>query len=147
MNGIKRALPARPNSLCEWVAELGSKCLKIDIIKRYLTAVRSLYVDLGYNIDSFHNIRLERIIRRFCCLYNEPDKRERKPITRDILLPLLRRLDTSALYGATMHAAFSLAFAGLLRIEKITWSDSDIPKFIEWHPTRRSIRLSTITWC
>ena len=136
MNGIKRALPAMPNSLCEWVAELGSKCLKMDTIIRYLTAVRSLHVDLGYSTDSFHDVRLERIIRGIRRLCSEPDKRERKPITRDILPRLLRRLDTSALYGATMHAAFSLAFAGLLRIGEITWSDSDIPDSMEWHPTR-----------
>src|SRR5271154_2497859 len=54
------------------------------------------------------------------------------------LLSLALILLRSTEYGATIHAAFSLAFAGFLRIGKFTSSQSDLnnPEFDRWHIAR-----------
>jgi hypothetical protein len=46
------------------------------------------------------------------------------PITRDLLLRILARLDTNTPEGATHHAAFCTAFAGFLRVGEFTWTST-----------------------
>lgn len=74
-------------------------------------------------------------------IYGEEDTRERRPITRDILLKLISRFDQTTLEGANLHAAFCLTFAGLLRMGEFTYNkvESD---FSSWNLTRGSVSLS-----
>ena len=84
---------------------------------------------------------LQRIIAGLRRLYGEGDTRERRPITRDILLKLISRFDQTTLEGANLHAAFCLAFAGFLRMGEFTY-DKVENDFGLWNLTRGSVSLS-----
>ena len=90
-----------------------------------------------------HHPALGRIVTVIKKLQGEVGRRGRCPITRPILLRLLARLNKSSLEGATLHAAYSLAFAAFLRIGEFTWSESewDSGDFQQWHVTRGSVLL------
>lgn len=111
---------------------LGTKRLKTRTIKGYITGVRSAHVDMGYDgLDVFHHPQLERMIAGVRRLRGEAGTRERNPMTKDILLHLLPQFDRSTLHGATIQAAFCLAFAGFLRVGEFTYEARDLldPEF------------------
>ncbi len=135
--------PASISNLTSWSASLGDKTVKAKTIKAYLTSLRSHHIDIGYSgteIEAFHHSTLQRIIAGIRKLQGDDQTRERRPITRDLLLLLLRQFDQSTIEGATWHASFCLAFAGFLRMGDFTWSQSDrTSDFKQWHLTRSSV--------
>jgi hypothetical protein len=137
--------PATIESLRSWVSTLGTRGLKAKSIKAYLTGVRSYHVDMGHPDETlriFHSNALQRMINGIKRVHGESGSRERLPIVRPILMQLLETLDSSTLLGATLHSAFTLAFAALLRLGEITWTEGDIgPAFSDWHVTRGSVLL------
>ena len=97
---------------------------------------------MGFDgLEVFHHPLLERILAGIRRLRGEANTRERRPITRDLLLQMLRQFDKNTRFGATMHASFCLAFAGFLRIGEFTWTSSDLldEDFEKWFLTRRSV--------
>ena len=76
-------------------------------------------------------------------LEGDGTKHDWLPITKDILLKLLTRLDTTKELQAIVHAAYCLAFAGFLRIGEFTYSTADLqnPTCGSWCMTRGSINL------
>ena len=137
--------PATVETLTSWSANLGDRNLKSKTIKAYLTGLRSHHIDIGYaggDIEAFHHPTLQRVIAGIRRLQGDDQTRERRPITRDLLLQLLNQFDKSTIQGATWHASFCLAFAGFLRMGEFTWSLSDrTPDFRRWHITRSSVIL------
>lgn len=94
------------------------------------------------NLEAFHHPLLQRVINGIRRLRGEADTKERRPITRDLLLQILRQFDQTTLVGATLHASFCLAFAAFLRVGEFTWSQSELTDdFQRWHITRRSVKL------
>lgn len=114
-------------------------------IKTYLSGLRSALIDFGIeDLSIFHHPSIHRLL--ITCVrrrQGEADKRERLPITRDILLQLLFQLDITLESHATLHAAHCLAFAAFLRIGEFTYSDKDPSDrdFAAWHVTRQSIEF------
>ena len=95
--------------------------LKPKTIKTYITDLRSACVDREYSdLTVFNEPLLQREINGIKRMYDEDETRERKAITRDILLEILQSFDTRTRKGATLHAAFCLAFADFLRIDEFT---------------------------
>ena len=95
------------------------------------------------NLDVFHHPVLDRILTGIKRKNGEAEKRERLPITREILIKLLSRLDQTKEKGANLHAAYCLAFAGFLRAGEFTYTTQDVldSSFDQWHLTRKSIRF------
>ena len=119
---------------------------KTATIKLYFTGLRSYCVNLGLVADltAFEDPRLQRILCGIKIFHaaRETEPRERLPITRDILLCLISRLDQNTHEGATLYVAFCLAFAAFLRIGEFTWSNSDWQSdrgFKQWHITRNLV--------
>ena len=144
MQGVKPAFPATSKVLADWVAHLANKRPKAKTLKAYITGVRSIHVDMGYeDLSPFHSPRLERVIAGLRRMRGEAETRERRPITKDLLLQMLPYFDRETREGSTLHAAFCLAFAGFLRIGEFTHTAKDLedPEFSDWFLTRRSATL------
>lgn len=140
--GYQLMFPASLPAIVSWIGSLGDRRLKPKTIKAYLTGLRSFYVDIGYRDDVFDNPVIKRVINGIRRLRGEGDTMERRPITRDVLIHILSTLSQNTLAGATLHAAYCLAFAGFLRIGEFTWDQGDRgPDFDTFFATRRSVRL------
>ena len=144
MRGIQPAFPATPKVLADWVAHIANKRPKAKTLKAYVTGVRSVHVDMGYeDLSPFHSPLLQRVITGLRRMRGEAETRERRPITKDLLLQMLPYFDRETREGATLHAAFCLAFAGFLRTGKFTYTAKDLsdPEFSQWFLTRQSVTL------
>ena len=120
----KRPFPAQVGGLAAWIGHLGGRRLKPKTIKGYLAGLRSLRLNCTLDtaeLEVYSHPILQRIIAGLQRLYGEGDTRERRPITRDILLKLISRFDQRTFEGANLHAAFCLAFAGFLRMGEFTY--------------------------
>jgi hypothetical protein len=105
------------------VSTLDTRELKAKSIKAYLTEIRSYHVDMRHPDETlriFHSNVLQRMINEIKRVHEKSGSRERLPIVRLILMQLLETLDSSTLLDATLHSAFILAFAALLRLGEIT---------------------------
>lgn len=138
------ALPATIQSLASWAARLGLDRIKTKTIKGYICGLRSAHIDRGYfDYTAFSSPLLLRVIRGIKRRQGDGVLRERKAITRDVLLDVLSTFDVTTRSGATFHAAFCLAFAGFLRAGEFTWDTHDLSdaNFANWFITRSSIKL------
>ncbi|KAA8895811.1 hypothetical protein FN846DRAFT_911355 [Sphaerosporella brunnea] len=110
-SGLDSPFPVTVESLCNWMAYLGNRRrTKSATMKSYLTGLRSYCVDMGMDdLDVFCHPRVQRVIRGIKIFHGarESDRRERLPITRDLLLHILTRLDSNTQEGTTNHAASS----------------------------------------
>ena len=128
------------------MGHLGYKHKSPKTIKGYVAGVSSSLVDLGLDdLDAFHHPLLEQTITGIKRFYGETEKRERLPITRDILIRLILRFDVDDQTDATLHAAYCLPSAAFLKSNEITYSLKDLsdPAFASYHLTRRLIQLET----
>lgn len=137
-------LPATERWLIEWITSLAGR-VKVKTIKLYLCGKKSYHIDLGFPVNSFLDDRLERVIRGIKREHTEPNRRERSPLTRDRLLRILRQLQQPSYRNLTLKAAFTLAFAGFLRVGEFTYQQIELdlgPSFRSWFLTKSSISIS-----
>ena len=82
---------------------------------------------MGFDdLSVFHHPQLQRIIAGSRHLRDEANTKERRPITKDLLLQILSYFDKSTYTGATLYASFCLAFAAFLRVGEFTYSKRDL---------------------
>ena len=90
----KRLFPAQVGGLAAWIGHLGGRRLKPKTIKGYLAGLRYLRMDCIVDmaeLEVYGHPILQRITAGLRRLYGGGDTRERRPITRDILLRLISR--------------------------------------------------------
>jgi integrase len=148
------SFPTTPLWLIEWIVSLAGK-VKSRTLKLYLTGLKSYHVDLGLDTSAFEDTRLERVLRGIKREHPDGQRRERAPLIRPKLIRILQVLSRAryttgacAVEGATLRAAFCLAFAAFLRIGEITYSPQDVqhPRaadFPKWFVTKRSVQIHT----
>ena len=113
-------------------------------MKLYLTGIKSYQLDLRLDCAAFSDLRLERTLQGIKHDHNEPARRTRTPLIRPHLLSMLRYLGRHSYNDTVTRAAFSLAFAGFLRIGEFTYRALDLemgPAFHNWFLTKSSIRF------
>jgi len=113
-------------------------------MKLYLSAIRSYHLDLDINITAFSDLRLELALQDIKQEHKEPDRRNRKQLTRLQLILLRRALDMESYRDIAIRAAFTLAFTGFLRVREFTYRQADLelgPAFRKWFSTKNSIQL------
>ena len=112
--------PAKAIWLIEWLCSL-ARSVKIKTLKLYLGGIKSYQLDLGIDCSAFGDPRLERTIQGIKRDQQEPELRQRSPLTRPYLLRLLTCLPQAVpnYDNIVLHAAFTLAFAGFLRVEEL----------------------------
>ncbi|KAA8895233.1 hypothetical protein FN846DRAFT_912012 [Sphaerosporella brunnea] len=100
-SGLDSPFPVTVGSLCNWMAYLGNRGrTKSATMKSYLNGLRSYCVDMGMggdDLEVFRHPRVQRVIRGIKIFHGakEGDLRERLPITRNLLLRILAKLDTN----------------------------------------------------
>ena len=113
-------------------------------MKLYLAGIKSYQLDLGIECSEFTDPRLERTIQGIKRDHGEPHRRTRTPLTRPYLLQILSRLRVHNYENTVLQAAFTLAFAGFLRVGEFTYKGSDMeigPAFAKWFLTKKSVRI------
>ena len=135
--------PAKATWLIEWLCSLAGT-VKVKTMKLYLTGIKSYQLDLGISCTAFSDPRLERTIQGIKRDHNEPERRMRTPLTRPCLKHIIHHLSPINYNDVATRAAFTLAFAGFLRVGEFTYKESDRelgPAFGKWFITKRSIRI------
>jgi hypothetical protein len=100
--------PALELQLSLWTAKLGELILRMKTIKRYLTSLKSLHIDLELSTGPFGNHRLQRIIRGLNRLHGDQNKKERLPITRGLLIRILSLLEANDPHDSNLYEAFCM---------------------------------------
>jgi len=95
-------------------------------MKLYLCGIKSYQHDLGIECTAFADPRLERTLQGIKRDHQEPQLRERTPLTRPALLVMLNGLTQLNYNDVVLRAAFSLAFAGFLRVGEFTYRRIDL---------------------
>lgn len=144
INTTSQPFPVTLQTLASWIGNLAKRKISSKTIRTYLAGLRSFLVDLGVSdLQIFQHPSIHRMITGLKRREGEVDKRERLPVTRDILLKLLTQLDTKVETHAIIHAAYCLAFAAFLRVGEFTYSARDLRDldFSSWHLTRKSVDI------
>ena len=114
-------------------------------MKLYLTGIKSYQLDLGIDCSAFGDPRLERTIQGIKRDHNEPERRFRTPLIRPHLLSILHHLQAPSYDNIVLRAAFTLAFAGFLRVGEFTYREADTElgnSFPRWFLTNKSIQVA-----
>ncbi len=140
--------PAQRTALGEWIAQrtFGTTAphmgrLKPSTLRGYVAGIRSHHVDLGEPVTVFEDPLIRRLLDGAASL-NPSLTRTRLPITRDILAKIITNKPTTS--DINLDAAFTLAFAGFLRLGEVTYSkqEAQSKSFAATHATRSDISFS-----
>jgi len=115
-------------------------------MKLFLCGIKSYPLDLGIECRAFADPRLERTLQGIKRDHQEPQLGERTPVTRPALLVILNGLTQLNYNDVVLRAAFSLAFAGFLRVGEFTYRRIDLdlgPAFRNWFLTKNSVPIAT----
>lgn len=121
--------PATPTSLGLFITarsygQLNFSRVTANTIQGYLSALRSVHVDRQLNLSPFEDEHVRRLVKGARNLFPQAQKRERFPITKDLLTRLLSA--DVALEGRIdsihLSASFALAFAAFLRMGEFTYT-------------------------
>jgi len=119
--------------------------VKVKNLKLYLSGLKSYHLDLGIEYTAFSDPRLERTIQGMKRDHNEPERRVRTPLTRPALLRILSHLSAANYDYIVLHYAFTLAFAGFLRVGEFTYRETDMHlgvSYSKWYLTKQNIRMA-----
>lgn len=133
--------PATAQGLMAWVGSFQGR-VEAGTLKHYLSGLRSHHVDIGFPIDQFSNVTLERCVRGYRRHHGEKPVRQALPLTLPLIEAMVRyytRRPPLTPRAATFIAVFTLAFGCFLRMGEVTFDVFD-PRF---NPQRCDVNLGT----
>ena len=111
-------------------------------------SLKSYQTDLGFSNAVFENDeQIKRILRGIKVVSGIKPKRERLPITKDIIGKLVEQCDKS-FNGTVIRAAIWVAFAAFLRMGEFTyntWNGSSHECLVSWGSIKFSCNAVTLT--
>jgi len=125
LNGLSPYL-AEKMDLGEWIAQ-----------RAFGTAAP--LIDLGHLIAAFKDYTIKRALAGAILLFPST-KKTKLPITKDILDKIITLGPCKA--DANIDAAFTIAFAGFLRIEEITYPNRKAKDFSTIKALRSDVRIA-----
>ena len=133
--------------LIDWLNHLDTRRITYEIMKKYMCEIKSHHVNLSYfsqENEIFAHSLLQRICKSVKRRQSQTRRRERRSITRDVLLKMLTRLNTNISNDVNMHATFCLTFANFLRVNEFIYIkvDTQTNDFENWFVTRNHVSLS-----
>jgi len=135
--------PAKVTWLIEWLCSLPGT-IKVKTMKLYLLGLKSYQLDPGIECVAFTDPGIERTIQGIKRDHNERLPPIPPPLTCPYLLHILCHLPGPDYDNTMLGAAFTLAFAGFLRVGKFTYSETDRElgaSFSKWFLTKQHIRI------
>lgn len=105
-------------TLCLFVSHLAGS-IQYSSITVYLSAVRALQIEQGFNDPLLNCLRLQRVLRGIKQSQGVV-KRERLPITDQLMMVIVKSLDRHNFDHCMFWAACSLAYFGFLRASEFT---------------------------
>ena len=112
------------SQIVDWVATLRTRKILVKTIDFYLISLRSYHVNLNYSdldLKVFINSLIKRIVVDIKRRNDEINTKERRSITKNVLLKLLEQINVINLEDCNLHAFFCLAFVVFLRIDEFTY--------------------------
>jgi hypothetical protein len=107
-----------------------------------LTGLRSFHVDRGIPTTVFDDPRIKRIILGAQRVFGVTEIRERREITRDVLLAIVPTFNNNSYDDINLRAAFTVAFSAFLRPGEFTWDKWTKLSFLT-HISRGSIQFKS----
>jgi hypothetical protein len=145
LNGLL-PYPAKKMDLGEWIAQraFGTAAplmgrVKPETLSNYVSAIRSRHIDLGHSIAAFEDHTIKRALAGAMSLFPST-KKTKLPITKDILDKIITLGPCKA--DANVDAAFTMAFAGFLRIGEITYPNRKAKDFSTTKALRSDVRIA-----
>ena len=138
-----RCFPVKVTWLIEWWCSLAGT-IKVKTMKLYLSGLKLYQLDPGIECLAFTDPTIERTIQGIKRDHNEPQHRIRTPLTRPYLLHILCHLPGPDYDNITLATAFTLAFAGFLRVGEFTYRETDRELgafFSKWFLTKQHIHI------
>jgi integrase len=138
--------PVQKTALAEWIARRAfgtptMRQVKPNTLSNYLSALRSRHVDFGFSIEVFEDPFIKRLLAGAKSLFPQKCK-DKLPITRDILAQIVT--SGTSKKDINIDAAFTLAFAGFLRMGEITHTATELKSkaFTHTKATRGDITIA-----
>lgn len=114
--------------LCLFATFLARK-IQHSSIKVYLSGVRVLHIEQGFQDPLANCLRLQRVVRGIKCCQSSPSSTH-LPITDDLMLVIWRSLDLRLPDHLMFWAACSLGYFGFLRASEFT-----VPNMASFSPS------------
>lgn len=143
--------PATFGTLSKWIVTraFGDPLIKLQgqiggsSISHGLSALRSIHVDLHFDITVFDDPHLRRLITGVSSLFPRATRPPKVPILRDLLKNLFSPVATASENPhdtLNLNAAFAVAWAGFLRMGEFTWEKKDMLDIRTFQATRLTRR-------
>ncbi|PPQ83082.1 hypothetical protein CVT24_012140, partial [Panaeolus cyanescens] len=114
-------LPASSEAIAEWIGDMVFRNLSSSTIRSYISALRSLHIDLGLPYTAFDSPVLQRVLRGAKRLLGSKQVLRKLPINLEILQKISATTPTSpTIDDLVFDAAIKLAWSGFLRCGEFT---------------------------
>lgn len=127
--GVK-SWPATETVLIEWItgqvfrsAAPKQGQIKPNTAQSYLSALKSYHTDYNFSTHAFASLRLDRILNSACYFFPHT-KKERLPITKDILQKITS-VSLISIDELNIDTIFKIAWAGFLQMNEFTYTSAE----------------------